>query len=160
MIKIRKNVFETNSSSTHSICITKTNNLLAIPEKVVFKLAYFGWEKEIYSDTEHKASYLYSAIKEIEKYDNKEKARKWLDFIGETLLKNNVDYEFIDDEKFYGIDHVYDLVDFIDAVCHSEKRLLRYLFSVESFVITGNDNSDSCVGICEPYRHEEYYKGN
>ena len=160
MIKVRRNVFETNSSSTHSICITKNNNLLEIPEKVTFKLAYFGWENKIYNDTEHKASYLYSAIREFEKYYDKKMSRKWLDFICLTLMKNNIDYEFDDTERFYGIDHVGELMDFVKDVCHSEKRLLRYLFSVESFIITGNDNDDSSVSINETYKHEEYYKGN
>ena len=33
-------------------------------------------------------------------------------------------------------------MDFVDAIFHSERRLIRYLFSDESFVITGNDNCD------------------
>ena len=37
---------------------------------------------------------------------------------------------------------------------------MRYLFSSESFIITGNDNDDHSVDINVKYDHEEYYKGN
>lgn len=160
MIKIRRCVFETNSSSTHSICITKNSNLVMLPEKIVFKLGNFGWEENVFYDVEHKASYLFTAIHYIDKYFSKKDAQKYLDYIQNVLIKNNIDFEFDQTKTEYYIDHMYELIDFVKAVCHSEKRLLRYLFSVESFIMTGNDNDDTPIDIYVSYKHEEYYKNN
>lgn len=158
MIKIRRSVFETNSSSTHSICITRSNLELELPEKVIFDVGEFGWQEEKYSDVNEKASYLYTAILEL--YDKKEQ-QKLINFIVKTLNKNNVDYTFEPvGDKFYYIDHCSELRKLVDLICHSEKRLLRYLFSEESFILTGNDNDDTDVDINVTYKHESYYKGN
>jgi hypothetical protein len=43
MKQIRKGVFETNSSSTHSICIAKDDGL-TIPKSLHFDFGEFGWE--------------------------------------------------------------------------------------------------------------------
>lgn len=61
-----------------------------------------------------------------------------------------------------GIDHagVDDHERFVKCVLANRNRLMRYLFSEESFVLTGNDNSCDNVDIRAEYDHEEYYKGN
>lgn len=162
MIKIRRNVFETNSSSTHSICITRQKLLEELPDSVDFKLGQFGWEPKIYTQTKDKASYLYTAICQIGEYNKTFPKKQYIDNIVKFLDKNNVKYDFEDPKSvssFY-IDHVSELDEFVRLVCHSEKRLLKYLFSENSFIITGNDNDDSDVGIGVNYEHEEYYKGN
>ena len=61
MIKVRQGVFETNSSSTHSICIAQTTDYI-IPDKVSFSVGEFGWEVDKLSSLSEKASYLYTAI--------------------------------------------------------------------------------------------------
>jgi hypothetical protein len=50
--------------------------------------------------------------------------------------------------------------DFLNAVCEDENKLMSYLFSDLSFIITGNDNDDEDVDINVDYAHDEYYKGN
>lgn len=162
MVKIRKGVFETNSSSTHSICITRNNDAITLPEKVVFAGRDFGWEQDIHYDTESKAAYLYTAICQLGDYKMLDKS-KLIQFIADTLADNGVDYEFIEMVDEFYIDHVGELMEFVTSVCHSKRRLLRFLFSAESFIVTGNDNSDECFGGFYPsisYKHEEYYKGN
>ena len=42
MINVRQSVFETNSSSMHSICIAKQNNY-DIPSTLHFDFGEFGW---------------------------------------------------------------------------------------------------------------------
>lgn len=78
MINIRKGCFETNSSSTHSICISKLKDY-KIPSALYFKLGEFGWESRVYFGARDLASYLYTAlwelygdtdIKQYEKYKN------------------------------------------------------------------------------------------
>ena len=161
-IKIRRNVFETNSSSTHSICITKSNRSISDCtekyENVNFVTGEFGWENEIYKETASKATYQYTAIAELGNCNMINK-KKCIDFITKTLFENNISCTFTEGDYYY-IDHCGELVDFVNSVCHSQKRLLKYLFSDESFIITGNDNDDNCDYISVTYKHEEYYKGN
>jgi hypothetical protein len=61
MLKIRQGVFETNSSSTHSICIAKKAEL-NIPKHVYFDFGEFGWECDTLRSLSKKASYLYTGL--------------------------------------------------------------------------------------------------
>jgi len=58
------------------------------------------------------------------------------------------------------IDHPSELANFVLDVCRDEDKLLQFLFSGKSFIITGNDNDDNIVSIDVYYPHTEYYKGN
>lgn len=60
--QIRRSVFETNSSSTHSISIVREPTNIHFPTALEFNVGDFGWEWKIYSDYRSKASYLYTAI--------------------------------------------------------------------------------------------------
>lgn len=42
--QIRKSVFETNSSSTHAICITKKKDNYKLPDHIDFEFGEFGWD--------------------------------------------------------------------------------------------------------------------
>lgn len=64
MKKIRKNVFETNSSSTHSISIARGDNsyLTEIPSpkkdgKIYINSGEYGWEVCVYHNVQDKLSY-------------------------------------------------------------------------------------------------------
>ena len=62
--QIRRGVFETNSSSVHSISIIKDNFKGSLPKKFVINCnGEFGWEGDTYDDSSSKAAYLYQAIK-------------------------------------------------------------------------------------------------
>lgn len=159
MIQIRRGVFETNSSSTHSICIAK-NAPDKIPNVCRFGLGEYGWEYRQINGPE-KADYLYTAIMCQSDHENLKQR------LFEIMSQLDIKCEFEDatydkhgwPENFY-IDHDSETREFIEAVLHSPKRLVRYLFSDESFVLTGNDNGDYGVDIDVCYPHEEYYKGN
>ena len=147
MINIRKNIFETNSSSTHAICISKNNNY-NIPTTLNFTFGEFGWENKFIYDTEELASYLYTGM--YHRYNGDEKLiEKFKNYLYETLGKYGCECSFEEpSESKYGwmdsgyVDHAEDLDDFLNSFNKSEKRLLRYLFSPDSFIITGNDNED------------------
>lgn len=168
--QIRKNVFETNSSSTHSICITQSDSIIKFPDCVYFNTGNFGWEYKILDSVNEKASYLYTAIMCLKKsyyYDNKtdkeleSESKDRINFIKNALKKYNVESKFELCSKDYYIDHAIEAKEFINAVCSNEERLIKYLFSDKSFILTGNDNDDDCnVDIYVDYEHEEYYKGN
>jgi len=165
-LKIRSNVFETNSSSTHSICITKNNILDEKLNTIEFTIGEFGWERKRIYDADTKAKYLYTAILVEEKVDLIEKIKIILD-------NNNIKYNFETPEyetweyegreytnlKYGYVDHSEDLDEFLN-ICEDENKFMRYLFSSESFIITGNDNDDHSISINVKYDHEEYYKGN
>jgi hypothetical protein len=152
--QIRKGVFETNSSSTHSICIAKDVEL-DIPKTLQFKFGEFGWEEDTLSSTFEKASYLFTGLMGNNRNSD-------FDNIVETLKEKGIEvsYETAIDGCDGYVDHSYELTDFLNAICSSEKKLFDFLFSPLSFIITGNDNSDSDVEIKADYPHDEYYKGN
>lgn len=72
MLQIRNNVFETNSSSTHSITISSkvindTFNILPIIDnKIPILFGCFGWEVKTYTDVVNKYKYLCTMFFELE----------------------------------------------------------------------------------------------
>ena len=158
MKQIRKNVFETNSSSTHSICISKAP--VTIGKYIHFGIGEFGWENDC-ADT---ADYLYTAILE---QDNRDELLEKLKVI---LDDYHIEYEFEEPKYWIGdsgekyldegyIDHSSETIDFVDAVLSDNDMLMRYLFG-ESHVYTGNDNrndhSDMCYAAYETIWDDDY----
>lgn len=133
MKQIRADVFETNSSSTHAICISnKKPDLPTYP--VRFGHGEFGWAQETFCDVYDRAAYLNEAI------DCFDDAEEYRDKLKSILDKYHITYEFEPRHLFDSIDHGYETKEFIDAVFSDEQLLLRYLFSDDSFIVTGNDN--------------------
>ena len=61
--QIRRGVFETNSSSVHSISIIKDDFKGSLPKKFTIDCnGEFGWEVDTYDCPKSKAAYLYQAI--------------------------------------------------------------------------------------------------
>ena len=167
--QIRRNCFETNSSSTHAICITKRKvDKDSLPGGVNFKHDEFGWEFEIYEDILAKASYLYQAICDLYSYENDKKKNEYINWIYNVLGKYGIACNFDTKDKDKDgfrvgyIDHAFETKDFINAVMNNENRLIRYLFG-ESKIITGNDNSktfDDYMKTHDFSEYDVYYKGN
>ena len=154
MKKIRHNVFETNSSSTHSICIAKDVEL-ELPKKIVFELGEFGWEHGTLDSNEEKASYLYTGLLNNSREEDFVK-------VVETLERMGVEVEVIPETEdgWHYIDHANNLEEMLDGLMENEDQLISYLFSDLSFVLTGNDNNDIDININVDYPFTEYYKGN
>lgn len=158
--QIRRGVFETNSSSTHSISISKTP--ATIGKSIHFGIGEFGWS----NDEADTADYLYTGI--LCQDDHKE----YLDKLKDYLDKNNIQYSF-EEPKWYEnnedkwldegyVDHSYELREFLDAILNDDDMLTRYLFG-DSCVYTGNDNQDSCPSRCniaDEYVYVEDEHGN
>lgn len=180
--QIRNSVFETNSSSTHSIAISKAP--VVTGKCINFNIGEFGWE----NGTADTADYLYTAILE------QNNSTELINRLKEILDKHQIEYRFEKpryEKSAYGeyeylaygyIDHSQDLGEFLDAVLTNEDLLMRYLFG-DSTVYTGNDNQDenpSGCGIADEYywteengkyvkepnpyhdsvNYEYFYKGN
>jgi len=175
--QIRQRVFETNSSSTHSICITKNPvTLLPIPECLNFEFDSYGWEENKLTSIKEKTRYLYTCIGYL---GSEQKIKKVLQFIVKTLKKHGVKQIYFDHfelcfycdskDKITGyiypgndgyVDRGDEAIEFVEDVCSDENKLINFLFSDQSFVLTGNDNSGTDVTIRVDYDHDEYYKGN
>lgn len=152
--QVRRNVFETNSSSTHAICITKKKDSYKLPDHIDFEFGEFGWVYEEYNDTYSKASYLITAIFSFGKSETDEKLAQLKNILDSHNITYSIpepkieSYTWEGREHFYYdldynyIDHVGETKDFVDAVLSDSEKLFRYLFG-DSFIITGNDNDDS-----------------
>ena len=132
MRQVRNNVFETNSSSTHSIAIPKnceTNNYIS------FHVGEFGWGWEEVDP----ADYFYTAIYETS--NKKEELQQKLDKLSSILESRGISYKFFP-VKYHTsvyngicylslddgcIDHGSELTDFVDELLTDEDKLVRFL---------------------------------
>lgn len=158
MKQIRNNVFETNSSSTHSICISKAP--VIIGKHISFHIGEYGWENGCVNT----ADYLYTAILDQDDRD------EFLDRLKDILDRYSIKYEFeaplyahskdgTSKWLTYGyVDHSYEAREFIDAVLSDDDLLMRYLFG-DSYVYTGNDNQDPDPAGCD-IACNQYYDGD
>lgn len=148
-MQIRKSVFETNSSSTHSICISKAKPKINHDVIVGFEIGEYGWM----NDTVDIKDYLYTAINcQTDRDELMAQLKAILD-------KNNIKYYFgkVKLETYSGstflengsIDHSWETRDFIDVVLSDEDMLMRLIFNDDSVVYTGNDNQDVVLDGCD-----------
>lgn len=154
MIQIRNGIFETNSSSVHTIAVSK-EPYHDLPSEKYFHLDGFGWENG-YADP---ADYLYTAIFELYYENDREKFYECIGHIKSVLAVHTVDAVFhtpkdIDTSYDYYIDHAFETIDFVNAIMASDDLLMRYLFSDESFVHTGNDNDGNCPNEDEEFIYD------
>lgn len=86
MIQVRHNVFETNSSSTHSIAIPRKIDDKEIPKSFIFNFGDFGWE-----DNEvDPCDYLYTAIYNCDQSMIVDRLQK----LSDCLERHNISYTF------------------------------------------------------------------
>lgn len=152
--QIRKSVFETNSSSTHAICITKKKDDYKIVNHIDFEFGEFGWMCKEYSNTYSKASYLITAIFSFNKNEADEKLARLKNILDSHNITYSIpkpkvkSYTWGRTKHFYYelgynyIDHSGETKNFVDAVLSDSEKLFRYLFG-DSFIVTGNDNDDN-----------------
>lgn len=158
---IRTNIFETNSSSTHTISISRNFDATKyqFPKTLVFQGGEFGWEVEIYDDVDSRCRYLYTALCSIYEGNELEAKKKHIE---EVLQKYGVvaafaKFEYYDDGY---IDHYNGTIELINYVFENENNLLNYLFG-DTFIYTYNDNMDrEDRPEIRGGDYEEIYKGN
>lgn len=182
MIQIRPGVFETNSSSTHSIVIPKAP-VSYYPKEIRFCFGEYGWEKEAYDLPD----YIYTAI-----YNNYDKhtAEKYRRHIEDLLHRHGIvcafeepKYDIYDGTAYFDsgyIDHGDELNPFLTQLLADDDLMLRALCG-DSTVYTGNDNSSEGNAMCwcaksqvwlrtedgmtanprhDPEHYDYYFKGN
>jgi hypothetical protein len=156
---IRRGVFETNSSSTHSICISKDGDY-SLPSSIEFVTGEFGWEISELRSIEEKASYLYTGLLTRQRFEQLDRLKTALAnaSVAATFQEHEIDEYGLLGEGY--VDHECELTDFLDAVTGKDE-LFRYLFSDWSFILTGNDNGGDNDPAASTYEtHDVYYKGN
>lgn len=163
MIKKRSSIFETNSSSTHSVAITKKENLeksYLIPEEdgyIHTRFEEYGWEVTSYHSQEEKLSYIVTMIAEINGiktnwFDNTEE----FELTRTSLCDNCQDWINLDNEVYsYTGYHLYldDSDGYIDHQSHEDYRSMndyfhdwgidsytQFIFDTAITVYTDNDN--------------------
>lgn len=157
--RIRKSVFESNSSSTHSLSIKKrgcTENLCVDPEtnKVITHFGEFGWGYDKFTDPVNKLSYLVTMLvethedcKSMEELCETEDFKRINDAVAEhcncsgIIIDEKIEYD--DDEYGGWLEHD----GYVDHQSVMPIRKLFYDCSVEEFIfdpgvvlIIDNDN--------------------
>lgn len=146
--QIRSSVFETNSSSTHSIAVPRSANN---PSYISFHTDEFGWE--LYEADA--ADYFYTAIYVTS--DTEEELEENIKKLEDALKEHKINYDYNEpkthiwhdnyDGKDYlilddgYIDHGGELKDFVRELLNDSDKLVRFLSG--GLVFTGNDNSDN-----------------
>ena len=155
MISIRKNTFETNSSSTHCICIpTQPVNEKDYTQNpfIHFHGDDFGWEIAAADP----ASYLFTAYalsrtrEETEEFfkhvydllDKSGVSYRRADFDIEYSSTDSYDVEYNDGFSNY-IDHAESLEGFVRSMESDDEALVRFI--TYGKVYTGNDNEESDI---------------
>jgi hypothetical protein len=151
--QVRNGAFETNSSSTHSICIAsgETTDTLQKDDKynaVIIESGEFGWEVEDYWDARSKAAYCYTYAvsrrddsKAFSEDKNLYMLRKVIsEHTGHDVkFEHEVNIENKDSWYPYGyIDH--QSMDVPEEAFESEESLKQFIFNRRSILHTDNDN--------------------
>ena len=174
MIKIRRNVFETNSSSVHSIVVCNEALKDNHAPFVFFRLGEFGWSMDFLDDSWERASYFYTAACALRQHDVRDEIINLLEPLGiDCVFDEENPPQYDEYNRFYyldngGIDHVDGCRDFVNALMKDGEMLARFLLDDRSFVVTGNDNCDDIdrewlenkEAIADAYAHTTFYKGN
>lgn len=138
MIQIRKGIFETNSSSTHSISVVQEEhyelpkNLPPIGEPIVLEGDQYGWENSEYYDWLSKANYLatyaynYGRQQDVDllKFVIKEFTNR------EVILEVNPRDTWIDHQSS----------DIPVKLFKDAEQMKAFIFGKNSYLETGNDN--------------------
>ncbi len=152
MRNIRHNIFETNSSSSHSITISynkdtlceKDKHFIPISDKgkIILNGGEFGWETIQYNDSETKANYCaIASVLYSHDTSRQEMLKKVLcEYTGAKKVIFDFSVDDYESEKFSHIDHQsYHVAN--DAF-HDEESLKHFIFNDCSWLCTGNDNDD------------------
>lgn len=145
-MKIRKGTFETNSSSTHSIAISKEKVNIPKGTTIRFDIGEYGWAEGEYGFP----SYMYTALLCENDTESIEKLKSILDSWGVKYKFANPKWEHYGDYKYLDngyIDHEGEAYSIMIEILNDEDLLARALFG-DSTVYTGNDNSSEEDSMC------------
>lgn len=143
---IRKNTFETNSSSSHSFSICIKDKKISHPKDINFEAHEFHnypVDGDNMSSIQGRANYLYSiAVQRFKEDELKEALQKALP---NTKLK--FEHEYREIENTYLINHQaqYEASGLLDKVLEDSVLLINYLLDDETEILITGDYDYSCV---------------
>lgn len=158
MISFRNGFFETNSSSVHVLVIPKDTEI-SIPKAVYLSYGKYGWG---YSKEYDTLDYFYQACVDAGK-EELEKLFSYLYRKGVEVIHcrelDNPDEELTWENGGF-VDHGNEIP--LDELFANETLLDRFLFGIDSYVQTGNDNSYECPSAedYDPDIYDTIEKGN
>lgn len=147
---IRKKVFETNSSSCHSISIANTDNDKMFSQwspdeegNICLIGGEFGWEIARYNDPETKANYCVQSIASTswDKVEDITYEENKLEMLKKVIKEQTGCYEVILNDTSINngyIDHQSDGV--ANEAFYSKEALRNFIFNKNSYLYTDNDN--------------------
>ena len=152
---IRRGVFETNSSSVHTLVVDKKCSRVPYPKSMLMYSGEYGWEVDKLDTPEEKLSYVYTSILSLP--DEEERQRKLIK-VSEILNSVGVEIEDFDpsnnkkddedeDDDYYCIDHVYDTFGFVSRILSEPELFLQFIFGKDSYIHTDNDNNDDMFSL-------------
>lgn len=160
----RHGVFETNSSSTHSITISSAKMLDQVDlsgKKLVLNGGEFGWEWEQYNDWETKANYCAQFLARLQSYGEKATVDEFRAEMLENVIKEHTGASSVDVTPTGYIDH--DSVHVANDAFKDEESLRNFIFNPNSYLFTGNDNETAPPNFYDPvgmkYTHKIRFTG-
>ena len=154
MQQIRANVFETNSSSSHSLVISEEGLLDLCPFSrhvmesgiIHIESSEYGWEVEYYNDVYSKLSYLFTDAMRGERnsVDFKEYSNEKLDLIKQAVKEHTgLECEFrTEDDVYYPYGYIdHQSVGLCEDVWDKGvEGVIQFVFNPGSYFETDNDN--------------------
>lgn len=175
-IKIRKSVFETNSSSVHALCLSEQATTTDRKE-ISFYTGWYSWEFDVIGSMEGKASYFYTMICEgdCDRIDERENALR--DILsghgiscvfhrpeGKRVEIDGAHYMRWEDSDSCLIDHSEEVDAVLDRFFANPDDIFNLLMNDDSFIVIGNDNDDDYHDYMNETHpdttHRVFIKGN
>lgn len=157
-MKVRLKTFETNSSSSHSLVISKSPQRDQKIDVDIFEIipGEYGWEFETYYTPQEKASYILTdAMNNVKLFvGGKREINKAIKAL-KNYLNKPVIFKKVSDDEYYQ----WGYVDHQSSVCEGEtmngifdkqpngrytfdiERFIDFVFSSDCYFRTGNDNA-------------------
>lgn len=140
-LKIRQNIFETNSSSTHCVSFNRwipgrSGRLDPEPDgKIHVYGGEFGWEWRAYNDSETKVDYYFTFFKGNPRMTQLgiKVIKEWT---GRDVVVDIYDGSYIDHQSS-------DTLDFLENDTESADGIRDFFFNPDTWLYTGNDNDDT-----------------
>lgn len=144
MKKIRTNTFETNSSSVHTIIISKRSIEIPEPCEIVYKNRIFAGEIYEYWDWKDKAIYFHIACSLAE--DDRELTEKYDEFLEKYGIRITC-ADNIEECDFSSIDHSEEIFYFAEKLLEDTDILEGFIFGKYSRIYTSMDSHGESKAI-------------
>lgn len=149
MITIRNGVFETNSSSIHTICIPKKRYVDYLPNKLTFGIEGFGWGPSLHAYPSN-LNYLnvFLNFLKTDKWcpNSAERYTRYKEAVDKFLADNEIEGEFLEQPEDWTrhgyIDHESECDSIFDKIFADPEMMENFLLSPGNYIICINDNGD------------------